>query len=146
MGTKLITDLPVITEIQETDLFYVARGAGAGRDKQAAAVTIIPKVLGAPITAAINLSTYKTDLVITATAAVTLTLSNNLPSGKFLTVIASSGLVTLAGTIVDTVATTTSKLWSTNGTTFYLIGGGGSGAKPDFIASFPAGSVDYIGG
>lgn len=137
MATETILDLPVVTDIQETDVIYFIRGAGAGRDKQALANVIIPVTLSPSTTSAIDLSLYKTDLILLCSNTITLTLNNNLPSGKRLCVVnIGVGIVTLAGAIVIALSSGSSKTWITDGASFFAtaVGTGSTVPNPIFLA------------
>lgn len=101
MADKSLLDLAAIADqMQEADEIYVNRG-GIGGDKRMAGNRIIPAVVVQDTTGSIDLATFFGDVVVFSTpaSAITITLSNNLTSGRKLTIINKSSTfnVLLAG-------------------------------------------------
>jgi hypothetical protein len=97
---KTIDDLPEVTSLQGTDKLYAARGTGADRDKQilVANTGLIPETATASGTQSIDLGSYSSDITFACTGTITLTFSNQLNAGRYLTLVnTDSGIITCAG-------------------------------------------------
>jgi hypothetical protein len=107
MPDKTIQDFPSLTdELKEDDVLYLNRGLGVDRDKKTTGNRVIPTVDTENATTGIDLGTFFGDLIIFSTppsADIILTLSNNLPSGRKLTIINKSPTysVKLAGSSTE---------------------------------------------
>ena len=88
MANVTILDFPTVTDLQDDDYFYLVRGAGVDRDKVLKGSTLQEYIgdilLIQSSTAAIDLSTYHSNLLVISNPAspITLTFTNALPAGK----------------------------------------------------------------
>lgn len=105
MANQTVLDLPIITYMDEADILYVVRGAGAGRDKQLTAVNgLMPKTLILSSSTPVDLATYGGDVNIVCSGSITVTFSNLLRSGRILNVVnGGASNVVLTGTVSCTL-------------------------------------------
>jgi len=105
MATKALIDLEFLTnEILTTDLLYVVRGTGAGRDMKVLGDRVVPTVLTQNISGNIDLDNYFGDIVVVCTpsSAITVTSSNTPPAGRSVCVVNKSVIddITFNGEII----------------------------------------------
>jgi len=89
-------------KLKENVKFWITDGTGTSRDKYIAGDAIIPSVVEFSVSGTLDLSDYRGDVFVVATAgSVTITINNTLPDGRRLLVGCEDtyGSVTITGTL-----------------------------------------------